>query len=46
MATASLQLVWQVSDTLNGLMAAPNLVAVLCSAALIRKLGRESFNGT
>jgi AGCS family alanine or glycine:cation symporter len=43
-ATGSLQLVWQVSDTLNGLMAVPNLVAILGSAALIRKLIREFFS--
>ena len=42
-ATGSLQLVWQVSDTLNGLMAVPNLVAVLGSAALLRKLIKEFF---
>lgn len=45
-ATGSLQLIWQVSDTLNGLMAVPNLVAILGSAALIRKLIKEFFNGT
>ena len=45
-ATGSLQLVWQVADTMNGLMALPNLVAVLGSAALIRKLIREFFSGT
>lgn len=44
-ATGSLQLVWQVSDTLNGLMAVPNLVAILGSAALIRKLIKEFFSG-
>jgi AGCS family alanine or glycine:cation symporter len=42
-ATGSLQLVWSVSDTLNGLMALPNLVAVLGSLALLRKLVREFF---
>jgi AGCS family alanine or glycine:cation symporter len=42
-ATGSLRLVWDVADTLNGLMAIPNLVAVLGSAALIRKLLREFF---
>ncbi len=42
-ATGSLRLVWSISDTLNGLMAVPNLVAVLGSAALIRKLVREFF---
>ena len=42
-ATGSLQLVWQISDTLNALMAVPNLVAILGSAALLRKLIREFF---
>ena len=45
-ATRSLQLVWQVSDTLNGLMAVPNLIAILGSAALIRKLIKEFFSGS
>ena len=44
-ATGSLKLVWSVSDTLNGLMALPNLVAVLGSLALLRKLVREFFAG-
>jgi len=43
-ATGSLQLVWGVADTLNGLMAVPNLIAVLGSAALIRRLIREFFD--
>lgn len=42
-ATGSLQLVWQISDTLNALMAVPNLIAILGSAALLRKLIREFF---
>ena len=42
-ATGSLQLVWQISDTLNALMAVPNLIAILGSAALLRKLVREFF---
>ena len=43
-ATGSLQLVWRIADTLNGLMAIPNLVAVLGSAMLIRRLVREFFS--
>ncbi|MFQ5789611.1 MAG: alanine/glycine:cation symporter family protein [Acidobacteriota bacterium] len=43
-ATGSLRLIWDVSDTLNGLMALPNLVAVLGSAVLIRRLLREFFS--
>ncbi|MDP3719185.1 MAG: sodium:alanine symporter family protein [Acidobacteriota bacterium] len=42
-AVGSLHLVWDVADTLNGLMAIPNLVAVLGSIALLRKLTREFF---
>jgi AGCS family alanine or glycine:cation symporter len=37
-ATGSLRLVWGVADTLNGLMAIPNLVAVLGSIPLILRL--------
>ena len=42
-ATGSLKLVWEISDTLNALMAVPNLVAILGSAAILRKLIREFF---
>jgi AGCS family alanine or glycine:cation symporter len=44
-ATGSLQVVWEVSDTLNGLMAIPNLVAVLGSIPLLLRLQKEFFNG-
>ena len=40
-ATGSLRLVWDVSDTLNGLMAIPNLIAVLGSLGLLMRLIRE-----
>jgi alanine or glycine:cation symporter, AGCS family len=42
-ATGSLHLVWDVADTLNGLMAIPNLVSVLLSLGLLRKLVKEFF---
>jgi AGCS family alanine or glycine:cation symporter len=42
-AVGSLHLVWDVADTLNGLMAIPNLVAVLGSIGLLRRLMREFF---
>ncbi|MDQ3949721.1 MAG: sodium:alanine symporter family protein [Gemmatimonadota bacterium] len=42
-AVGSLQLVWSVADTLNGLMAMPNLVSVLISIPLLRKLQKEFF---
>jgi AGCS family alanine or glycine:cation symporter len=43
-ATGSLQLVWSIADTLNGLMAIPNLIAVLFSLGLLRKLLAEFFS--
>ena len=42
-ATGSLQLIWSLSDTLNGLMAIPNLVSVLGSIPLLVRLQREFF---
>jgi AGCS family alanine or glycine:cation symporter len=42
-AVGSLQLVWSVADTLNGLMAIPNLVSVLISLPLLRRLHQEFF---
>jgi AGCS family alanine or glycine:cation symporter len=44
-ATGSLHVVWDVSDTLNGLMAIPNLVAVLGSIPLLLRLQKEFFDG-
>ena len=44
-ATGSLHTVWNVADTLNGLMAIPNLVAVLGSIPLLLRLQREFFRG-
>ena len=43
-AIGSLHLVWDVADTLNGLMAIPNLIAVLGSIGLLRRLIREFFS--
>jgi AGCS family alanine or glycine:cation symporter len=42
-ATGSLQLVWGVADTLNGLMAIPNLISVLGSIPLLLRLHRDFF---
>jgi len=42
-SVGSLHLVWDVADTLNGLMAIPNLVAVLGSIPVLMKLTREFF---
>ena len=44
-ATGSLNLIWNVADTLNGLMAIPNLIAVLASVPLLLRLQREFFGG-
>ena len=43
-ATGSLQLVWGIADTLNGLMAIPNLISVLFSFPLLLRLQREFFS--
>jgi len=43
-ATGSLTLVWSIADTLNGLMAIPNLLAILFSLGLLRKLIHEFFS--
>ena len=42
-ATGSLTLIWDVADTLNGLMAIPNLISVLGSIPVLLKLQREFF---
>ena len=42
-AVGSLHLVWDVADTLNGLMAIPNLFAVLMSIPLLLRWQREVF---
>jgi AGCS family alanine or glycine:cation symporter len=42
-AIGSLHLVWDVADTLNGLMALPNLLSVLASIPILLKLKREFF---
>jgi AGCS family alanine or glycine:cation symporter len=43
-AVGSLHLIWDVADTLNGLMAIPNLIAVLLSIPLLLRLQREFFS--
>ncbi len=43
-AVGSLHLVWDIADTLNGLMAIPNLIAVLGSIPVLLKLQREFFS--
>ncbi|NLA86797.1 MAG: alanine:cation symporter family protein, partial [Clostridiales bacterium] len=43
-ATLDLDFVWQVADTLNGLMAIPNLIAVLALSGVVVKLTKEHFS--
>jgi AGCS family alanine or glycine:cation symporter len=43
-AIGSLHLVWDIADTLNGLMAIPNLISVLISIPIIRRLHKEFFS--
>jgi AGCS family alanine or glycine:cation symporter len=42
-AVGSLHLIWDIADTLNGLMAIPNLASVLLSIPVLRRLHREFF---
>jgi AGCS family alanine or glycine:cation symporter len=43
-SVGSLSLVWGIADTLNGLMAVPNLIAVLASIPVLLRLQREFFS--
>ena len=43
-AVGSLHVIWDIADTLNGLMAIPNLVSVLISIPLLRQLHKEFFD--
>ncbi|MBN4071670.1 alanine:cation symporter family protein, partial [Desulfotalea psychrophila] len=42
-ATANLSFIWLVADTLNALMALPNLIALLLLSPVVFKLTREYF---
>ena len=42
-ATMDLELVWSISETFNGLMAIPNLIAVFLLSPVVFKLMREYF---
>ncbi len=44
-AVANLSFIWLVADTLNALMALPNLVALLLLSPIVFKLTREYFSG-
>ncbi|UTA49652.1 sodium:alanine symporter family protein [Simiduia sp. 21SJ11W-1] len=43
-ATMQLDFVWLLADTLNGMMAIPNLIAVLALSGVVIKLARDYFN--
>jgi len=42
-AVSSLEMIWLLADVLNGLMALPNLIALLVLSPLVFKLTREHF---
>ena len=42
-SVASLDVVWDVADTLNGLMAIPNFVALFALSGIVAKLTKEHF---
>lgn len=44
-AVGSLDLIWEISSTMNGLMAIPNLIAIIGLIPVIKKLNDEHFNG-
>lgn len=44
-ATMELDFVWKLADTLNGMMAIPNLIALLVLSPVVVKLAREYFSG-
>lgn len=44
-ATMDLELVWAIADTLNGLMAFPNLIALLLLSPVVAELCRDYFSG-
>ena len=43
-ATASLDFIWLVADTLNALMAIPNLIALILLSPVVFKLTKDHFN--
>lgn len=40
-AMSSVQVVWDISDTFNGLMAIPNLIGVLCLSPVVVKITKN-----
>ncbi len=45
-AVGGLQLIWSIADTLNGLMAAPNLIALILLASVLVNEKRKYFAGS
>lgn len=43
-ATVSLDVVWDIADTFNGLMAIPNFIALFALSGVVTKLTREYFS--
>lgn len=43
-ATSELSIVWEISDTLNGLMAIPNLISLILLSPIVIKLTKEYTN--
>ncbi|MBN1423529.1 sodium:alanine symporter family protein [Candidatus Fermentibacteria bacterium] len=44
-AVGGLRLIWGIADTLNGLMAFPNLIALIALAGVVARLTRGFFSG-
>ena len=44
-ATGSGTLMWDISDTLNGMMAIPNLIALLVLSGVVTKITKDYFGG-
>ena len=44
-SVSSLDFVWNIADTLNGLMAIPNFIALFALSPVIIKITREHFRG-
>jgi len=43
-ACLEMKLAWEITDTLNGLMAIPNLLAILALSGYVAKATRAHFN--
>jgi AGCS family alanine or glycine:cation symporter len=42
-AVGSLDLIWSISETMNGLMAIPNLVGLISLSGVVTKLTKDYF---